>query len=165
MERGAADYTDFNPPHPRNPRLMTPNRGLPFNSVCIQTDDTRIYVSMTGIEWLIEAFGCPEPRLTDRGHSTAFFDTVVQLMKLRPVGDAVWHVFENGGGLTGIWLLQESHLAIHTFPEYRSARVNIFCCTPRRGLDWREALHETLGATDVRVREFERTYDRSGSLI
>jgi S-adenosylmethionine decarboxylase len=118
---------------------------------------------MNGIEWLIEAFGCQEARLTNQAQLAAFFESVVQRMQLRPVGNAVWHVFENSGGATGIWLLQESHLAIHTFPEYRSACVNIFCCTPRRGLDWRDALHAALGATDVRVREFERTYHRSGT--
>ena len=115
---------------------------------------------MIGIEWLIEAFGCAEARLLDRTQLSALFDTIVGRMALRPVGDPVWHVFERGGGATGIWLLQESHLTIHTFPEYRSACVNVFCCTPRQGLDWPATLQTSLGATDVRVREFERVYHR-----
>ena len=115
---------------------------------------------MIGIEWLIEAFGCAESRLLDRTQLSALFDTIVRRMALRPVGDPVWHVFERSGGATGIWLLQESHLTIHTFPEYRSACVNVFCCTPRQGLDWPATLQTSLGATDVRVREFERVYHR-----
>jgi S-adenosylmethionine decarboxylase len=115
---------------------------------------------MTGIEWLIEAFGCAEARLLDRTQLSALFETIVDRMGLRPIGDPVWHVFEGSGGATGIWLLQESHLAIHTFPEYRSACVNVFCCTPREGLDWPATLRSSLGATDVSVREFERVYHR-----
>jgi len=114
---------------------------------------------MTGIEWLIEAFGCSEARLLEPNDLSALFDTIVQRMALRPVGDPVWHVFDRGGA-TGIWLLQESHLAIHTFPEYRSACLNVFCCTPRTGLDWLATLHSALDATDVRVRECERVYNR-----
>ena len=113
---------------------------------------------MTGIEWLIEAFGCAEERLVDRDQLSALFETIVHRMALRPVGDPVWHMFERGGGATGIWLLQESHLTIHTFPEYRSVCVNVFCCKPRQGLDWAATLQCLLGATDVRVREFERVY-------
>lgn len=116
---------------------------------------------MTGIEWLIEAFDCAEARLLDRAQLSGLFETIVRRMALKPVGDPVWHVFERSGGVTGVWLLQESHLTIHTFPEFRSACVNVFCCTPRPPLDWAATLHSTLGATDVRVREFERVYSRA----
>ena len=117
---------------------------------------------MTGMEWLIEAFGCEEARLLDRGQLALLFDTIVRRMELRPIGQPVWHVFDKGGA-TGIWLLQESHLAIHTFPEYRSACVNVFCCTRRQSLDWRATFSSILGATDLRVRECERVYHRTES--
>jgi len=113
---------------------------------------------MTGIEWLIEAFGCAETRLTDRSNLLVLFEAIIGRMELRPVGKPVWHVFPESGGVTGIWLLQESHLAIHTFPEYHSACVNVFCCVPRTALDWQPLFSNVLGATDLRVRECERSY-------
>jgi S-adenosylmethionine decarboxylase len=138
--------------------------GIPSTSpqfhVALQAPRSEYTEHMIGIEWLIEAFGCAEVRLLDRAQLSALFESIVRGMALRPVGDPVWHVFERSGGATGIWLLQESHLTIHTFPEYRSVCVNVFCCTPREGLDWRETLRSSLGATDVRVREFERVYHR-----
>jgi alkylation response protein AidB-like acyl-CoA dehydrogenase len=70
-------------------------------------------------------------------------------------------VYGDKGGATGIWLLQESHLAIHTFPEYRSACMNVFCCTQRKSLDWRATFSSILGATDLQVRECERVYSRT----
>ena len=115
---------------------------------------------MTGIEWLIEAFGCADARLQDQDVLEDLFETIVNRMELKPVGDSVWHQFPENRGLTGVWLLQESHLTIHTFPEYRSACLNIFCCTPRPALDWRATLFESLGATDTKVFEHKRVYHR-----
>gem|GEM_PF-1022115 len=37
------------------------------------------------------------------------------------------HVFP-GGGLTGLYLLAESHASLHTYPEHNSCFVDIFTC-------------------------------------
>ena len=113
---------------------------------------------MTGIEWLIETFGCTEARLRDLRVLTELFDRIVSSMSLRPVGAPVWHAFPGDGGVTGIWLLQESHLAIHTFPEYASACLNVFCCTARPAVQWDNILVTHLGAKQTRIRECRRSY-------
>ncbi len=113
---------------------------------------------MAGIEWLLEAFGCPEAILCNPGRLAEFFQRIVTEMKLKPVGAPVWHRFPDTGGVTGFWLLQESHLAIHTFPEYASACLNVFCCTERPALDWRGHLSCHLGAREVQIREERRIY-------
>jgi len=74
---------------------------------------------LAGIEWLLEVFGCPGGSLRSRETLASLFQTLVSEMKLKPVGDPVWHQFPDGG-ITGIWLLQESHLAIYNFPEFHS---------------------------------------------
>lgn len=40
----------------------------------------------------------------------------------------VTHTFPEGGGVTGLALLAESHIAIHTWPEWTLAAVDIFTC-------------------------------------
>jgi S-adenosylmethionine decarboxylase len=35
-----------------------------------------------------------------------------------------------GGGVTGIAIISESHLAIHTWPQYAYAAVDVFTCGP-----------------------------------
>ena len=114
------------------------------------------------MEWLIEAFGCESALLLDRRQLDLLFETIVRRMALRPVGQPVWHIFDQGEA-TGIWLLQESHLTIHTFPEYSSVCVNVFCCTQRESMDWHATFSSILGATDLKVRECERIYQRPAS--
>ena len=41
--------------------------------------------------------------------------------------DVVFHEF-NPFGISGVVLIAESHLSIHTWPEYRYAAVDIFSC-------------------------------------
>jgi S-adenosylmethionine decarboxylase len=38
------------------------------------------------------------------------------------------HHFGNGMGVTGVLILAESHLSIHSWPEYRYAAIDIFVC-------------------------------------
>ena len=38
------------------------------------------------------------------------------------------HVFSSSGGVTGVVLLAESHISIHTWPEHGFAAVDIFMC-------------------------------------
>jgi len=116
---------------------------------------------MTGVEWLIESFGCAESRLQDAEALAELFNEIVSSMKLHPITDPVWHRFPEKGGITGVWLLQESHLAVHTFPEYGSACLNVFCCTPRLPIAWADLLETRLGARETRVRECRRAYGAS----
>lgn len=113
---------------------------------------------MAGVEWLVEAFGCSPSALRDTATLRELFGLIVSEMGLKPVGDPVWHQFPVPGGVTGFWLLQESHLALHSFPEYRSICLNLFCCSERSALDWETRLGVLLGASQVDVREFPRIY-------
>ena len=115
---------------------------------------------MAGIEWLLEIYGCPENALCDQETLTNLFLTIVSRMNLKPVGDSIWHQFPDTGGMTGFWLLQESHLAIHTFPEFQSACLNVFCCTERPPLEWESILSKTLGAKEVRIQKYRRVYQK-----
>ena len=108
-----------------------------------------------GIEWLIDARGCTPERLRDRAAIVALLDRVVADMQLHVVATAV-HVFGGHAGVTAMYLLAESHLTIHTFPETGSATLDLYCCTPRPPADWRALVGEALGARDVAVREVAR---------
>ncbi len=49
-----------------------------------------------------------------------------------------FHAFGAGHGVTGVMLLAESHLSVHTWPETGYAAFDVFMCgqsNPRRALD------------------------------
>ena len=113
---------------------------------------------MTGVEWVIDARGCDAARLTDKSILAELFDGIIRDLSLNVVGAPMWHVFPGAGGITGLCLLSESHLAVHTFPEHGSLCLNLFCCTPRAAWPFAERLRELLGADRVTVRHIERAY-------
>lgn len=115
-------------------------------------------VSGRGAEWIIDARGCDAESLRDGTRLRALFDHLIDALRLTPVAPAVWHTFPAPGGLTGFVILAESHLACHTFPEFGSICVNVFCCRAREDFDAAALLSEVLGATEVVVRRIERTY-------
>lgn len=111
-----------------------------------------------GCEWVIEALGCDTLRLKDLQQLKAVFDDLIRELSLHPVSEPQWHQFPGEGGITGLCLLAESHLACHTFPEFASLCLNVFCCRARPEWDFAEYLQGKLGATSVRVRRLERSY-------
>ena len=60
-------------------------------------------------------------------------------------------------GVSGAVIVAESHLAIHTWPEYGYAAVDIFTCGdtvfPEQGLNF---LKEALGAGQISTMEMQR---------
>nr|WP_221403940.1 adenosylmethionine decarboxylase [Pseudoduganella umbonata] len=67
-----------------------------------------------------------------------------------------FHAFGPGLGVTGVVLLAESHISIHTWPEQAFAAVDIFMCgaaAPQRALDM---VRQALAPTHCRVRSVQR---------
>lgn len=66
-----------------------------------------------------------------------------------------FHVFSPHGGVTGVLLLAESHISIHTWPERQFAAIDLFMCAqcdPRDGLPAIQRLFqpESLSVQEVR---------------
>lgn len=38
------------------------------------------------------------------------------------------HKFSPSGGISGVAVIQESHLSVHTWPEYKYAALDVFVC-------------------------------------
>jgi S-adenosylmethionine decarboxylase len=109
-----------------------------------------------GAEWLVDAEGCLPELLADARVLRRICEQIIADLDLRVIGEAVWHEFPLPGGVTGLFLLTESHLACHTYPESGIATFNLYCCRERPDWPWVERLKSSLGATHVTVRRATR---------
>jgi S-adenosylmethionine decarboxylase len=108
------------------------------------------------VEFLIEAYGCRPAVLRDLAAVRAVCERAVGELGLTVVGAPQWHQFPGEAGVTGLYLLAESHLTCHTFPEHGFASFNLYCCRPRQRWAWEARLADALGAERVAVRELAR---------
>lgn len=110
----------------------------------------------TGSEWLIDAHGCDPGALRSIDTLADLFNGIVADLRLKPLAEAVWHQFPETGGITGLLLLQESHLACHSFPEAGFVALNLYCCAARERWPWEDEIARRLGARTVLVRSISR---------
>ena len=109
-----------------------------------------------GTEWLVDAEGCSSQLLRDLNTIKRVCDLIIADLELRVVGQQMWHQFPTPGGVTGLVLLTESHLACHTYPESGVATFNLYCCRLRPEWPWEDRLSEMLGASRVTVCSLTR---------
>lgn len=84
---------------------------------------------MHGLHLTADLSGCDatRPAMTDAAALRQLCETAVQAAGLTPVG-TLFHPFPPPGGVTGVVLLAESHLAVHTWPELGAVTLDAYVC-------------------------------------
>ena len=79
-----------------------------------------------GRHLLVEYYSCDPKILMDIGRIEDILVAAAKKAKAHIV-DVVFHTF-NPHGISGVVVVQASHLAIHTWPEHGFASVDIYTC-------------------------------------
>ena len=92
---------------------------------------------MHGLQLTADLRGCAigRPAMTDPAVLREACRSAVNAAGLTPVGE-LFHRFEDAGapaggatnGITGVVLLAESHVAVHTWPELGAATLDVYVC-------------------------------------
>jgi S-adenosylmethionine decarboxylase len=84
---------------------------------------------MDGLHLTADLGGCDptRPAMTDVAALRTTCLAAVRASGLTPVGE-LFHRFPAPGGVTGVVLLAESHLAVHTWPELGAATLDVYVC-------------------------------------
>lgn len=107
---------------------------------------------MFGPHLMVDAYGCKCSKLEDLGLVASILEELpaaIDMTKIMPP-----YVFRYSGevpddwGVSGVVLIAESHISLHTFPQKGFLSLDIFSC---RDFDFSYA-------TDYIVREFEASH-------
>jgi len=81
---------------------------------------------IVGRHIIAELYGVPEDLISTESTVKKIIEEVVKEAELTCVG-SVYKQF-NPHGVTGIVLIAESHVSVHTWPEYNLVNLDIFTC-------------------------------------
>ena len=84
---------------------------------------------MDGLHLTADLRGCDpaRPAMTEPEALATLCVGAVRRAGLQPVGE-LFHRFPAPGGVTGVVLLAESHLAVHTWPEIEGVTLDVYVC-------------------------------------
>ena len=110
---------------------------------------------MLGIHVLYEVHDCDRSILDDPQALAVIIGNAAQAAGCTIIGER-FHRF-SPQGVTGVLLLKESHIAVHTWPEHGYAAVDLFSCNLINDLrPVASVLKEGFAAKRVDVREVLR---------
>jgi len=107
-----------------------------------------------GKHYLLELYDCPADLLSDPIFIDEKMNEAARAMEASIV-ESTFHHF-TPLGVSGVIIIKESHLTIHTWPEYGYAAIDIFTCGKiymEKGIDF---LKEALKAKSFEVKKMGR---------
>ena len=114
---------------------------------------TRDGLTFAGVHLIVdmwEASGLDNEQLVQDALTRAASEANATLLHIHT------HKFEEGGGISGVAVLAESHISVHTWPERSFAAFDVFMCGDARPVDAIKALKEAFNPGRINVVEHKR---------
>jgi len=134
------------------------NQTTDIVSAAVEDDRKDYFVERDGMRYagthlLVDLWGAS--RLDDPEHIDAALREAA-LAAGATILHSHFHHFSPNGGVSGVVILAESHISIHTWPERSFAAVDIFMCGACDPYLAIPVLQEAFSPTDVRLDEQRR---------
>ena len=114
---------------------------------------TNGYLKYAGMHLIIELWGA-------RGISSVVNIRSILKESVKACGATLLkldlHKFTPSGGISGIAVIQESHVSIHSWPEYNYAAVDVFVCGEVNPYKVVPVLKKRFKPKDIQVMELKR---------
>jgi S-adenosylmethionine decarboxylase len=113
-----------------------------------------------GKHWIIEVYAS-HPFMLHEGLCEDLLTKAALAAGAKILG-ANFHHFGDGCGVTGVLLLAESHISVHTWPENKYAALDIFLCgncDPEAAMQY---IEDTITDTDPEAEFLVMMIDRGG---
>lgn len=108
-----------------------------------------------GTHLLLELRECNPALLNDLDYVKSAMVSAAQAMGAQIIGES-FHRFQPQG-VTGVLAIAESHLSVHTWPEYRYAAADVFTCgTLVKAKKAAQLLIDKLESKNPVITEFRR---------
>jgi len=88
---------------------------------------TNGFVKFAGTHLIIEVWKAKSKPLSSLSTIKRILQEAIKSCKVTPLKIDL-HKFPSSGGVSGVAIIKESHLSIHTWPEYNYAAIDIFVC-------------------------------------
>jgi len=111
-------------------------------------------MKVLGRHLIVELADCDRAVLDDPRRLQTHLEEAVRRSGATMV-KAVFHRY-NPQGVSGVIVIAESHVSLHTWPEYGYAAVDFFTCGDVDPYRAHEYLRQALGAASAQVRELTR---------
>jgi len=108
-----------------------------------------------GKHLIVELYGCEEKLISDVNFVQSIMIESAKAARTTII-DSVFHKFQPYG-VSGVVVIAESHLAIHTWPEHKFASVDFFTCGNKSN-PWKafKIIRKKLKATHFSVMKMQR---------
>lgn len=116
-----------------------------------------------GRHLLVELHGCSTDKLDDKQTIEALMTKAARDAGATVVG-TLFHTFAPQG-VSGVVVVEESHLSIHTWPEHGYAAVDMFTCGECQPERARDVLARGLDADRAEILLVERGLDPGGAAM
>ena len=108
-----------------------------------------------GYQILIDLYDCDYEKMEDLDYIKNMMKGLSEVLGTT-IRDEAFHKF-SPYGISGVLIIAESHLAIHTWPDYKYAGIDLFTCAKKLNTDKAiEFLCQSLNTKNYEIKEINR---------